>query len=131
MNEAGNFTMFPVPGTNGALRITTGPDGNLWFTQPFDNIVGRITISGVVTQFTLAIANSQPRDIVAGPDGNLYFTEPPLSELAQITPNGVVMQVQTIRPSDSPWGLGRDAGTGIWLTQISGNKVSRFSVGSH
>jgi virginiamycin B lyase len=108
-------------------RITAGPDGNLWFTEPFpfDNKIGRITPIGVITEFQLT-SPSAPRDIVTGPDGNLWFTEYDAGQLSRITPDGVVTRVQRVR--GGPWGIGRGVGNTIWLTQIGGNKVSRFNV---
>jgi streptogramin lyase len=61
-------------------NITTGPDGNLWFTeQQFStNKIGRITPAGIATDFQLPAAPSGvstgPIGITAGPDGNLWFT---------------------------------------------------------
>ena len=48
---AGNITEFAT--AIGPDRITTGPDGNLWFTEPFNNKIGRVTLSGVITEFAL------------------------------------------------------------------------------
>src|SRR2546430_14932601 len=96
MDEAGNFNMFgPVTGPNDPIDITTGPDGNLWFVNKFENIIGRVTTTGVITEFTVPTANAQPQDITAGPDGDLYFTEPPLNEIVKITPNGVFTDVRS------------------------------------
>jgi len=50
---AQTFTLLPLPVANSRpYEITTGPDGNLWFTDnPFDDFVavGRITPAGIVT----------------------------------------------------------------------------------
>src|SRR5262249_10210608 len=51
------------------------PDGNLWFTEPDANQIGRITPAGQITLFTVPTAGSQPTGIVAGPNGNIWFTE--------------------------------------------------------
>jgi streptogramin lyase len=52
--------------------ITTGPDGNLWYTRDgFDGLV-RITVDGVTTEFPGLSDN--PSGITLGPDGNLWFT---------------------------------------------------------
>src|SRR6266516_3008942 len=60
----------------GLANITAGPDGNLWFTEPNIDRIGRITPAGVVTEFSAGItAGARPYDITAGPDGNLWFTE--------------------------------------------------------
>lgn len=121
----GNITEFgPVTSPD---RITAGPDGNLWFTEPFPfhSRIGRITTAGVITEFQLA-DGAQPRDIVAGPDGNLWFTEYSAGQLARITPDGVVTEVQKVK--GGPWGIGRGAGGTVWLTQIDGNGVARFTI---
>lgn len=124
----GNITEFG-PVTGSPDRITAGPDGNLWFTEPFpfDRRIGRITPAGVITEFQLP-TGSQPRDIVAGPDGNLWFTDYGAGQLARITPDGVAMEVERVK--GGPWGIGRGAGAEIWLTQIDGNRVARFTLGS-
>lgn len=35
--------------------ITAGPDGNLWFTENNGNNIGRITTTGVITEFAIGI----------------------------------------------------------------------------
>src|SRR5258708_1766324 len=62
-----------ITALSGVLDITTGPDGNLWFTEEFKQHVGRITPSGVVTEFSAG--QDENIGITAGPDGNLWFTE--------------------------------------------------------
>src|SRR5262245_28898572 len=58
----------------GLYDITAGPDGNLWFTEGSVRRIGRISLAGVVTEFSTGISGS-PGGITAGPDGNLWFTE--------------------------------------------------------
>jgi streptogramin lyase len=49
-------TEFPVPTAgSGPEAITTGPDGNLWFTEAAGNRIGRITPAGVITEFPLPL----------------------------------------------------------------------------
>ena len=72
--SGGPFTAFPLPAGSSLESITTGPDGNLWFTEN-DGKIGRITTNGTLTEFPLPIYSNNPRGITAGPDGNLWFTE--------------------------------------------------------
>jgi len=75
------------------LNITTGPDGNLWFTELDGQRIGRITPRGVVTEFGAGItAGGKPVDIKAGPDGNLWFTERVGNRIGRITPAGEVTE---------------------------------------
>ena len=67
------MTEYPVP-TAGAAPdgIVTGPDGALWFVEQFGNKVGRITTSGIITEFPGA--GTEPLVITPGPDHALWFT---------------------------------------------------------
>ncbi len=76
----GEITEYPVASGGGLNRITTGPDGNLWFTESGIGKIGRMTPAtsatpGVVTEFTIPTPDSSPIDITTGPDGALWFTE--------------------------------------------------------
>ncbi len=74
-----------------AFGITSGPDGNLWFTEgaaDTTDTIGRLTPAGSFTAFPLPTDGSdgsRPRSITAGPDGNLWFTEELAGEIGRIT----------------------------------------------
>src|SRR4029450_11320803 len=73
--------------------IIAGPDGNLWFTEPGINKIGRITPLGVVTEFSTGITpGAAPIGITAGSDGNLWFTELFGDQIGRITPLGAVIE---------------------------------------
>ena len=45
------ITEFVIPtGSSQPLGIMAGPDGNLWFTEPGANKIGRITPAGAITE---------------------------------------------------------------------------------
>jgi streptogramin lyase len=70
------FNEFPVPGAHdqfGGAHITTGPDGNLWFTHNSNQAVGRITTQGSVAEFALPSNIDDQFGIANGPDGNLWL----------------------------------------------------------
>src|SRR5258706_11437070 len=74
--KAGKIKEFTVPTPQSSPGgVTSGPNGNVWFTELLGNNIGRITPSGHFTEFPIPIANSVPFGIVPGPDGNLWFTE--------------------------------------------------------
>jgi streptogramin lyase len=106
--------------------ITSGPDGNLWFTEQLGNRIGRITPTGVITEFSTGLsANVLPNQIVLGPDGNLWFTERSFNGgIGRITPAGVITEFST--GTNVVTGLGLGNGTeaiavgsdgNIWFTQ--------------
>jgi streptogramin lyase len=57
------------------MTLTAGPDGNIWFTDPYANQIGRITPDGKVREYAVPTPNSFPAGITVGPDGNIWFTE--------------------------------------------------------
>jgi streptogramin lyase len=67
--------------------IVAGPDGNLWFTELGGNRVARMTPTGTVTEFPVAVG-SGVRGIVPASDGNLWFVTDD-GTLSRITPAGV------------------------------------------
>jgi streptogramin lyase len=79
ITPSGTISEFPLPPSNqpGSIMlvfgITTGPDGNLWFTE--SGKIGRITPSGTISEFLLPTSNSISFGITAGSDGALWFTE--------------------------------------------------------
>ena len=80
---------FPVAtAASGPFSIALGPDGNV-FTEVNSNKIGRITPSGVATEFPTA-AGSRPGGIVAGPDGALWFTEIGSNKIGRMTVDGTV-----------------------------------------
>jgi hypothetical protein len=69
---------YRLPSGRGApTRITSGPDGNLWFTEGATVTsprFGRITPAGAITEVLLS-ADVAPTDVTAGPDGAVWMTE--------------------------------------------------------
>lgn len=78
---------YPIPTAGSdAEAITSGPDGNLWFTENGGNHIGRITTSGLITEYGV----TSPEGITNGPDSNLWFVS--FSAIVgKISPSGVVM----------------------------------------
>jgi len=80
---------YKVPSHNSQpYGITSGPDGNLWFTEGNLGNVGRVTTKGKVTEFHTPSQQSQPEGITAGPDGNLWFTEFAGNRIGRVTTAG-------------------------------------------
>src|SRR5262249_31788051 len=65
---------------------------NLWFTVFGTSKIGKITTSGVVTEYALPEA-SLPEGITAGPDGNLWFVDwGGRSKIGRITTAGTITE---------------------------------------
>src|SRR5215472_5663160 len=67
---------FLTPSANsGPYGITTGPDGNLWFTEANANDIVRVEAGGVITVFPIPTPGGGPSVITTGADGALWFIE--------------------------------------------------------
>jgi streptogramin lyase len=100
MTLTGNNTDFPMPTSptthSGPYNIVAGKDGNLWFIErlwfgAFDvsnepSKIGRMTLAGEVTEYTLSTPGVALDDIAVGPDGNLWFTEYNNGRIGRINP---------------------------------------------
>jgi virginiamycin B lyase len=84
--DSQTLTKFPVPTPNSFPEdIAAGADGNLWFTEQLGGKIGRITTSGVITEFGNL---DSPRSITDGSDGNVWFTLSFMPMIGRITPAG-------------------------------------------
>lgn len=91
LTTAGIFTSFAIPFASIPWDITTGSDGNLYFTNFVQNPVSidRITPQGQVTAFHFTDkAGGYPYNITAGPDGNLWFTDRNTKRIGKMTTAG-------------------------------------------
>ena len=110
---------------SGLEGITTGPDGNLWFTEEVAGKIGRITPHGVVTEFSLGITPDREPWNTKGPDGNLWFTEINTGKIGRITPQGAVTEFQVARP-EGPWWITAGPDGNIWFTES--NAIGRITT---
>ncbi|MBI3967259.1 MAG: hypothetical protein HY329_16615, partial [Chloroflexi bacterium] len=124
-----------IPTTNSRpTAIVRGADGNYWFTQTGANKIGRITPTGLITEFPIPTPNAAPTGITAGPDGNVWFTETGANKIGRITPAGVLTEF-AISPNASPTSVqnggprfitvGPDGN--LWFTLFITNKIGRMT----
>ena len=130
-------TEFSAGITGGPAYITSGPDGNLWFTEegfPSPKI-GRITPAGVVTEFSAGITGPQIFGITAGPDGNLWFAEYNQNThsggiIGRITPAGVVTEfpIPGVLLTPTPWAITAGPDGNLWFTDSADIMIGRITT---
>lgn len=123
--QAQSFSEYPATGDPTA--ITAGPDGNLWFTSRGAGLIGRITVAGVVTEFSTLIPFSTPTSIAAGPDGNLWVTEEATNNIGRITPAGVVTEFPLLLPSATPASIVLGPDGNLWFTEYAQRMIGRIT----
>ena len=114
------LTEFPVPAVFAALgSITSGPDGNLWFTEGDKGRIGRITTAGDAVEFNLPSASASPRGIAKGPDGNVWFTEL-AGNIGRITPGGTITEF-SIPSASGALAIVAGPDGNLWFTETQGS----------
>ncbi len=109
-----------LPETSVPGGIALGADGSMWFTDDGTNtagrnLIGRITTSGVITEYPIPTPGSMPGAIVLGSDGNMWFSEPGVNRIGSITPTGEIAEYPTpgvsgditLGPDGNIWFMGR------------------------
>jgi virginiamycin B lyase len=106
--------------------IAVGSDGALWFTNSRNNSIGRVTTSGVVTNYSDTTID-QPWGIAAGPDGALWFTNASNNSIGRITTSGVVTNY-TNPGIDTPFGITEGPDAAMWFTNANGDSIGRITT---
>ena len=130
--------LYQLPAGMAPTSITKGPDGALWFTNDLPNSnmqysIGRITVSGVVTNYILS-GNSQPPEIgsfepvgiTAGPDGALWSTEQN-GDVGRITTAGAITTYQ-VPGTEFEQSITTGSDGAMWFTCEGLSSVDRISV---
>lgn len=129
----GNVTLYPLPaGSNGAVGIAPGPDGDEWFTEAFpsaqlETSIGVITTHGAVTQTIDTGRHSDAPAIAVGRDGALWFPEELSGSIGRVTPAGVVTHFALPNSRSEPAGIAAGPDGNLWFTERLGGKVGRIT----
>jgi virginiamycin B lyase len=121
-------TITEFPGAITPLRITAGPDGNVWFTEVDRGPgIGRITPEGVITEFTIPTRNAGPLEITTGPDGYLWFTEAHVNRIGRVTTSGSFTEFPLPTAASRAGGIAAGPDGALWFTG-TGNKIGRITT---
>jgi virginiamycin B lyase len=116
--------------------ITVAPNGTVWATEPFADLVARLTPSESgphqLSEFPTP-ADGTPLGIAAALDGNVWFTQNLRGNIARITPDGVVTEAS--KPIDfadpkrpDPIGITIGANGDPWYTLSLTDKLAQLRL---
>jgi virginiamycin B lyase len=104
----GTVSSFPLPYPARPMEIATGPEGNLWFTDPATLSLGEATPAGQISEIPLSgYSGTVPTGVSGGPDGNVWFT----------TGNGVAKRRPDGEITNYPFPGGWCGSTGLPITE--------------
>ncbi len=124
--------------------ITAGPDGAVWFTERAGNRIGRMTVTGAVTEFD---AGPGPFGITVGQEGALWFTQTGMAlpgepsapgGIGRLTTSGV-LDLFPLRPQtgETPDDITTGPDGAIWIAdgptiaRVGGDLAGSVPVISH
>jgi streptogramin lyase len=112
------------------IYLTLGPDGNIWYTEPYvsSQIVGRLTIGGQISEYTIPFGSAGAADIVTGPDGNIWFDATGENAIGRITPSGAVTTFNDPANTRVYRGLTSGPNGNLWATTNEFNTVVEFNT---
>ena len=123
-----------VPTANSSpVGITTGPDGNVWFTEYAVGQIGKMNPSTyAVTEYALPASNSGPDGITAGPDGNIWFTEYNADKIGMINlSTGALTQFSVPTANAGPAGIAVGSDGNIWFTENEAGQIGMLNISNH
>jgi virginiamycin B lyase len=127
------FTEYPIPTQNAhAISITAGPDGNLWFAESFPSKVAKITLDGLVTEYSRPYKGTTM--VKGSPDGHIWVTEFYTGSLAILKTDGSLVAdvpATSMPSSREPFTLGITTGPDnqhMWFTNAGANTIGRIAL---
>jgi len=132
------FTEYTIPvgnsneGNPAPMRIAAGPDGAMWFTNNNSGYIGRITTTGVITQYPIPIAGACPQGITGGAaDGNLWFvaacgsSASPGGYIGRVTTAGAITEYPISNKSSQLEEITMGPDGNLWFTDGGTNSIGR------
>ena len=131
--SAMTITEFQLVGSSDPEPITAGPDGSMWFTSHFPDRIGRISPSGVITQYPVPSPFEQPYNITAGPDGAVWFAavggvSTASAGIGRIEPASGTITVFPQAVGSHPYGITTGPDGNLWTTDLSSGRISRTTT---
>ena len=112
------------------MGITEGLNNDLWFTDPGNHTIARITTAGLLQEFDDLTVNDAPNQIATGADGNYWFTDRNNNgdSIGQITPSGVNTLFPTPTNPSAPLGIAAGPDKNLWFVESTANQVGQVVI---
>jgi RHS repeat-associated protein len=131
----GTYTQIATPTNSSSMGgIVVGPDGNIWFTEPGANKIGKVNLSGSFTsssftEYTVPTSGASPYWIAADRNGALWFTESGTNKIGRITTAGLVTNEYSIPTANSaPHGITLGPDGSFWFTESATDQIGRITT---
>ncbi|HEX5310001.1 MAG TPA: RHS repeat-associated core domain-containing protein [Solirubrobacteraceae bacterium] len=117
-------------GENGCPHdMTTGPGGQIWFTDECNGELDSISESGEVVPYYYGFpAYACPTDVATGPDGNLWVTDECLNRVYRVTTSGSVTAEYWLPVKSNPRGIVAGPDGNLWFVDTGDSKITSMTT---
>jgi virginiamycin B lyase len=122
ITTGGVMTEYFIASGRQSEYLVAGGDGNLWFTEPNADRIGRMTTSGVSTDFAVPTQFATPWQIAAGKDGAVWFTENAGGQIGRAAADGTITEYTVANLSGQSAILAGQDGN-LWVTSYLGKMI--------
>ncbi len=117
-------------GYSSPVFLAIDAKGNIWFTEPTTNAIGKLTPTSPPRwhQWAVPTANANPYDLVFDSNGNIWFTEFSGNQIGFFnTATKIFVETVIPTPGSVPYGITRASNGNIWFVENSQPKIARFT----
>jgi streptogramin lyase len=117
----------PVPNGGNPQPVALGPDGNIWYGDSFNDVIGYVS-GGVATSYP-TLTNEIPLFMTAGSDGEVWFSED-IAFIQQITTAGAMTPAgqYQISPTTPLNFITAGPDGALWFADAGNKKIGRMST---
>ncbi|MEU4558665.1 hydrolase [Actinoplanes sp. NPDC023936] len=124
-DPSGAHAVIDLPKGTAPYGITATPGGDVWFTAPGTNQIGRLSGGAAITMVDLPVPDARPAMLTVDAAGTPWAALNGAAALARVR-DGAVEIVELPEGRTPPAPVGITAGeTGIWYADIAGGSVGR------
>jgi streptogramin lyase len=131
VTTAGVVTEFPQNSYSPSIRflssIAKGADGALWILGSITSNIGRVNLSGQLTNLYSLNLGSQTLDDTIGPDGAIWATGNPANLIARIDTQGTITTFPGVAGGRPAFIVAGPDGN-LWFTDQGTNSIARMTT---
>ncbi|GCF09915.1 Vgb family protein [Dictyobacter arantiisoli] len=125
------FTQYEIPTQySESTGIDAGVDKAIWFSEVDGARIGRVTDTGVFTEFVLP-AHSDARRLVALNNGTIWFTDLTNGKVEELVPFLKLLFIYNLPDGAKPFGITASPEETIWVTDYAHNALDRLKFNTN
>jgi virginiamycin B lyase len=138
ITPAGIITEYPLPYDQAApVSIIAGPNDNLWYTRSgcfacsphiSGQTVGKITVDGVITEYSTPTYDSDPYSITTVSDGDLWAFESSKNQIVRIAVDGSMTEYAPFTANNRPSRIAGGPDGNLWFTDAGTNRIGKIVI---